>query len=163
MLVVLLTLAAVAQGFVVAPSKASSRVVAVYESSLYLCDDHVDVALGECRERYPAVFYQDDALGMSGAVRRVDIDGCAVTLRLDGMFWHERRVVFDLVATYLQARIPEICDVQAASAANLDDSRKRAPDLNGDRYELERLGYEADDAVVIDHRPGLTFTGFRIL
>ena len=90
------------------------------------------------------------------------IDGCDVTLRLVGMFWHSRRVVFDLAANYLQARIPEIADVVPFSDANLDDARTQAPDFNGDRQEIERLGHEPWDAVTIRHRPGLTFTGYNV-
>ena len=123
---------------------------------------HVAIALDECKREYDAVFYQDESLKMSGDVRCAGIDGCDVTLRLVGMFWHSRRVVFDLAANYLQARIPEIADVMPFSDANLDDARTQAPDFNGDRQEIERLGHEPWDAVTIRHRPGLTFTGYNV-
>lgn len=139
---------------------ASQRLRATF---MHLSEENVAVALGEARERYPAVFHQDLELGMSGRVCMESIDGCSVTLRLDGMFWHERSVVFELCAAYLAARIPEICEVEPASAVNLDDRGKRAPDSNGDRAELARLGFRARDAVVIQHRPGLRFTGYYSL
>mgnify|MGYP004256399561 CR=1 FL=1 len=129
---------------------------------LFLCEEHVAIALDECKREYDAVFYQDESLKMSGDVRCASIEGCDVTLRLVGMFWHSRRVVYDLAANYLQARIPEIADVVPFSDANLDDARTQAPDFNGDRQEIERLGHEPWDAVTIRHRPGLTFTGYNV-
>lgn len=95
---------------------------------------------------------------MSGSVS-AEIEGCAVSLRLDGLFWHDRAVVYELCANYLTARIPEICDIEWANPGPGPGS---SPDLNGDRTELERLGFESSDTVVINHRPGLTFTGYNI-
>ena len=95
---------------------------------------------------------------MSGDVRCAGIDGCDVTLRLVGMFWHSRRVVVVGSRQIICKRpIPEIADVVPFSDANLDDARTQAPDFNGDRQEIERLGHESWDAVTIRHRPGLTF------
>ena len=99
---------------------------------------------------------------MSGDVRVASIDGCDVTLRLLGMFWHQRRVVFELAANYVSMRIPEIAEVLPFSPENLDDARVQAPDFNGDRREIERLGHDPGEAVVVRHRPGLTFTGYNI-
>ena len=146
------------------PLRGSRRVAAAAAPGepLYLCEEHVAIALDECKREYDAVFYQDESLKMSGDVRCAGIDGCDVTLRLVGMFWHSRRVVYDLAANYLQARIPEIADVVPFSDANLDDARTQAPDFNGDRQEIERLGHEPWDAVTIRHRPGLTFTGYNV-
>lgn len=130
--------------------------------SLYLSENNVNQVLTDARDAYPAVFWQDQGLRIDGRCVCADIDGCVVRLRLDGRFWHERRVVFDVVAAYLRARIPEICDVEPTSLANLDDTGKQAPDFNGDRLELERLGFEPSDTVVIQHRPGLPFTGYNM-
>ena len=129
--------------------------------SLFLSVENVDMALAEAKERYAAVFHEAADLKMSGDVE-AEVDGADVKLRLLGRFWHKRRVVFDIVSDYLSHRIPEIMDVLPVSEVNLEDDQKQAPDLNGDRFELERLGFEADDVVVIQHRPGLTFTGYRI-
>ena len=147
-----------------APLRGSRRVAAAAASGepLYLCEEHVAIALDECKREYDAVFYQDESLKMSGDVRCASIEGCDVTLRLVGMFWHSRRVVFDLAANYLQARIPEIADIVPFFDANLDDARTQAPDFNGDRQEILRLGHEPWDAVTIRHRPGLTFTGYNV-
>lgn len=144
------------------PGAPPSAAAAAEEAALFLCDDHVDVALAELRAEYDAVFYQNPALKMSGDVRLASIEGCDVRLRLVGMFWHSRRVVFDLASHWLRRRIPEIADVLPHSDANLDDARTRSPDLNGDRHEIARLGHEEYDAVVIRHRPGLTFTGYNM-
>ena len=132
------------------------------EEPPFLCEEHVDLALAELKAEYDAVFHQDPSLRMSGDVRLASIDGCDVTLRLVGMFWHSRPVVFDLARRYCLARIPEIADVLPLSPENLNDDRTQAPDLNGDRLEIERLGHEPDEVVVIRHRPGLTFTGYNI-
>jgi hypothetical protein len=101
-------------------------------------------------------------LRRSGDVKCVDIDGPTITLRLQGMFWHSRSVVFQCVADYVQTRIPEIVQVDAVSVVNLEDGNVQAPDFNGDRQELERLGYDDWATVIIQHRPGLTFTGYNI-
>ena len=159
---VLLLTAARALQLPTAPPRRGVVVAAASGEPLYLCEEHVAIALDECKREYDAVFYQDASLKMSGDVRCASIDGCDVTLRLVGMFWHSRRVVYDLAANYLQARIPEIADVVPFSDANLDDARTQAPDFNGDRQEIERLGHEPWDAVTIRHRPGLTFTGYNV-
>ena len=159
---VLLLTAARALQLPTAPPRRGVVVAAAPGEPLFLCDEHLAIALDECKREYDAVFYQDESLKMSGDVRCAGIDGCDVTLRLVGMFWHSRRVVFDLAANYLQARIPEIADVVPFSDANLDDARTQAPDFNGDRQEIERLGHEPWDAVTIRHRPGLTFTGYNV-
>ena len=133
------------------------------DEPLFLCEEHVAIALEELKAEYDAVFHQDASLKMSGDVRLEAIEGCDVTLRLFGLFWHSRPVVFGLAANYLAARIPEIADVVPFSEANVgDDDRLRSPDFNGDRREIERLGHEPDEVVVIRHRPGLTFTGYNI-
>jgi len=130
--------------------------------SLYLSLENVEVALAEARELYSAVFYQSPELMMNGGVEAEDVDGLSVRIKLTGRFWHRRRVVFGLVAEYVRHRIPEVCEILPVSDANLHDERRQAPDVNGDRFELERLGFEPDDRVVIQHRPGLTFTGYQI-
>ena len=129
---------------------------------LFLCEAHVELVLEDLRAEYDAVFYKAEDLKMSGALRLDAIEGCEVRLRLVGMYWHSRAVVFDLASHYLRARIPEIAEVVPVSDANLSDDRTRSPDLNGDRAELERLCHEEFDAVVIRHRPGLTFTGYAV-
>mmetsp|Transcript_8030 Transcript_8030/g.23995 ORF Transcript_8030/g.23995 Transcript_8030/m.23995 type:complete len:165 (+) Transcript_8030:404-898(+) len=143
-------------------ARAVARPTRRHAEDLYLCEEHVELALDELRAEYDAVFYRAPELKMSGDVRLDSIEGCDVVLRLVGMFWHERRGGFGLASNYLRARIPEIADVLPASEQNLDDTRTQAPDLNGDRNEIMRLGHEPWETVVIRHRPGLTFTGYNI-
>ena len=99
--VLLLLTAARALQLPTAPPRRGVVVAAAPGEPLYLCEEHVAIALDECKREYDAVFYQDESLKMSGDVRCAGIDGCDVTLRLVGMFWHSRRVVFDLAANYL--------------------------------------------------------------
>ena len=85
----------------VAPSNTRHKKIAPLRSSrdepLFLCEEHVAIALEELKAEYDAVFHQDASLKMSGDVRLEAIEGCDVTLRLFGLFWHSRPVVFGLV------------------------------------------------------------------
>ena len=95
------------------------------------------------------------AIGITGEVALVELDGPFVLLSLGGRFWHKRETVLRNAAAFLRARIPEIADVELAAPDELDDivyddetgavlEARRAPDWNGDRETLEYQGIDPD-------------------
>jgi len=87
---------------------------------LSLTEENVLQALLDVREELSALF--DEAIGMTGTVTLVEVDGPFVTVRMKGRFWHPRGMVLARVGAYLQARIPEIMEVLIESDTQLDDS-----------------------------------------
>ena len=105
-----------------------------------------------CHER-PA------SIGITGTLEFVEISGPEVILKLDGEFWHRRETVLGRAAMYLNARIPEIVDVNVADITELEDFEdiidedtgeilmvrdKRSEDYNGDRSVMEYQGMDPD-------------------
>lgn len=45
-------------------------------------------------------------------------------VRFGGRFWHQRSEVLARVGSFLQERIPEICDVEIEDMSQLDDADK---------------------------------------
>lgn len=98
------------------------------------------------------------AIGITGTLEFVELCGPQVTLLLDGAFWHRRETVLGRAAVWLNARIPEITDVNVAAREELRNSEdildewgevvfqkdKRSPDFNGDRYVMEYQGMDPD-------------------
>jgi hypothetical protein len=86
--------------------------------------------------------------GITGSIDFVEVDGPEVILTLDGAFWHRRETVLGRAAMWLNARMPEIVQVNVADPAELQDfenvldqnsgevlyvNDKRSDDFNGDR------------------------------
>jgi hypothetical protein len=97
--------------------------------------------------------------GITGSIDFVEIDGPEVILTLDGAFWHRRATVLGRAAMWLNARMPEITDVNVADPSELDDFEeiiddmsgevifakdKRSEDFNGDRGTMEYQGIDPD-------------------
>lgn len=97
--------------------------------------------------------------GITGTIEFVEIDGPEVILSLAGAFWHRRDTVLGRAAMWLNARMPEITDVNVADATELEDFEnivddlsgevlyvkdKRAEDFNGDRGTMEYQGIDPD-------------------
>jgi len=92
-------------------------------------------------------------------IELVEICGPEITLHLEGKFWHKRSTVLREAATWLNARMPEITEVNVEDMDQLKDIEeirdeftgdliasidKRAPDYNGDRRSLEYQGIDPD-------------------
>lgn len=90
-----------------------------------LTEANVERALVAARQELSALFgYMEEnrQVGITGEVEFVELSGPTVVLRLKGRFWHERATVLARLASFLQARIPELCDVEIESQDQLDDA-----------------------------------------
>lgn len=90
-----------------------------------LTEANVERALVAARVELSSLFgYAEEnrQVGITGEVDFVELSGPSVILRLKGRFWHERTTVLARVASFLQARIPELCDVEIESPDQLDDA-----------------------------------------
>jgi len=132
--------------------------------TMSLDEDNVELVLQELVESDygKSMFGVHDmpaAAGITGMVDFVEIAGPEVILRLSGAFWHRRETVLGRAAMYLNARIPEIVEVNVEDASELEDfedvvdedtgeilgrNDKRAPDFNGDRATMEYQGIDPD-------------------
>lgn len=98
------------------------------------------------------------SIGITGSIEFVEISGPEVVLSLRGKFWHRRETVLGRAAMWLNARMPEITDVNVNDLEELKDFEeilddfgevlfrkdKRAPDYNGDRETMEYQGMDPD-------------------
>ena len=129
-----------------------------------LDEDNVELVLQELIESDygKSMFGVHDmpaAAGITGMLDFVEIAGPEVILRLSGAFWHRRETVLGRAAMYLNARIPEIVEVNVEDTSELEDfedvvdedtgeilgrNDKRAPDFNGDRATMEYQGIDPD-------------------
>jgi len=100
-----------------------------------------------------------ESYGITGSIGFVGVAGPEVILTLDGKFWHRRSTVLGRAAMWLNARMPEITDVNVMDPAELEDFEnimdedsgevlyvkdKRAQDFNGDRGTMEYQGIDPD-------------------
>uniref|UniRef100_A0A6U4A8F7 Uncharacterized protein n=1 Tax=Ditylum brightwellii TaxID=49249 RepID=A0A6U4A8F7_9STRA len=99
------------------------------------------------------------SVGITGEIYFVEQHGPEVILALSGKFWHRRETVLGRAAMWLNARMPEITDVNVEDPNELLDYEeiiddmtgevlyaedKRAPDFNGDRETMEYQGIDPD-------------------
>jgi hypothetical protein len=94
-----------------------------------LSEESVERVLEAARTELSAVFgysAENRAVGITGTVDFVELEGPTVVVRFGGRFWHKRTDVLTRVAAFLEARIPEICDVSIEDVAQLDDADKVA-------------------------------------
>jgi hypothetical protein len=105
-----------------------ARVVARFaggNEGMILTEDNVEAVLGACREELSTLFGyrpENKAVGITGAVEFVEVDGPTVVVDLTGRFWHEKRVVLARVESYIQQRIPECIEVTVGDPSQLDDA-----------------------------------------
>ena len=98
-------------------------------------------------------------VGITGQVELVELHGPEVILRLSGAFWHRRETVLGRAAMYINARIPEILEVNVEDPSELEDVElivdedtgevleersKQSPDFNGDRATMTYQGADPD-------------------
>ena len=126
------------------------------ENVQQVIDEVIDSNFGQsmfgCNERASSI-------GITGNVELIELSGPEVILKLDGEFWHTRSFVLGKLALYLNARIPEIVEVNVEDSSELLDFEdiidedtgellfvrdKRSPDYNGDRSVMEYQGSNPD-------------------
>jgi len=98
-------------------------------------------------------------VGITGQVELVELHGPEVVLRLSGAFWHRRETVLGRAAMYINARIPEVLEVNVEDPSELEDVElivdedtgevleersKQSPDFNGDRATMTYQGADPD-------------------
>lgn len=98
-------------------------------------------------------------VGITGQVELVELHGPEVILRLSGAFWHRRETVLGRAAMYINARIPEVLEVNVEDPSELEDVElivdedtgevleersKQSPDFNGDRATMTYQGADPD-------------------
>lgn len=84
--------------------------------SLVLTEENARQCLDDVQRDIGTLFgnsEQNRAVGITGAVEFVELDGPSVVVRLTGRFWHERSTVLARVESYLLERIPECVSVEA--------------------------------------------------
>lgn len=142
--------------------------------TMHLCDDNVE----SCLEEFIASDFGETMFGrhdvaasydITGQIEFVELTGPEVTLSLSGEFWHRRDTVLGRAAMWLNARMPEITDVNVADKEELKDFEevrdefsgevifvqdKRAPDFNGDRGTMEYQGIDPDMRGPFPSKPG---------
>ena len=145
------------------------------EEMVEIClDEFVNSDYGEtmfgCHER-PA------SVGITGEIGLLYVEGPCVVLSLEGRFWHRRGTVLGRAATWLNAKMPEINEVRVERMADLEDEEevtddlgaliaredKRAPDFNGDRATMERMGLDPDERALPSWRRGFRAGGGMII
>ena len=89
---------------------------------LFLSEENVEAVLADARAELGTMFGTTDenrAVGITGGVEFVELDGPSVVIALTGRFWHARPTVVARVANFLRARIPEVVDVVVSDPAML--------------------------------------------
>jgi len=123
-----------------------------------LTESSVEAALSDLREQAKAFFGchpESLAIGITGDVTLLHLDGPCVVVQLSGAFWHRRETVLANTAAFLMRRIPEIAEVTVPDEETLLDvlrdeetgeiiEDRRAPDLTGDRQTLIYQGIDPD-------------------
>ena len=81
---------------------------------LELCDENAEQVMDEVRSELGTIFGYDpasQAVGISGKIELVEIDGPTIKVALTGRFWHATDTVMLRVKSFIQNRIPEVIDV----------------------------------------------------
>ena len=92
-----------------------------------LCEENAMLVIDEIRQELGTIFgYTADsrAVGITGAIDLVEVDGPTIRVSLAGRFWHATDTVMLRVESYIKNRIPEVIDVE------LDMSKSQIQDDN---------------------------------
>jgi len=92
-----------------------------------LCDENAAAVIDEIRKELGTIFgYTSDsrAVGITGSIDLVEVDGPTIRVSLAGRFWHATDTVMMRVESYIKNRIPEVIEVE------LDMSKSQIQDDN---------------------------------
>ena len=92
---------------------------------------------------------ESQAVGITGMVEFVELDGPMLVVRLKGRFWHQRSRVVERVSSYVLERIPECVDVIIEDAQQLDDADPDELETRLDAvYDPVQFGNEGSEGVM---------------
>ena len=81
---------------------------------LELCQENAELVIEEVRRELGTIFGYDPAsraVGISGQIELVEVDGPTISVSLSGRFWHATDTVMLRVSSFVRTRIPEVFDV----------------------------------------------------
>jgi len=98
------------------------------DAPLELCDENAVIVMDEVRKELGTIFGYDkgsQAVGITGKIELVEIDGPTIYVSLSGRFWHATDTVMMRVSSFIKNRIPEVIDVvlDTKSSSIVDDNR----------------------------------------
>jgi len=82
---------------------------------LELCDENANLVIEEIRAELGTIFgYTADsrAVGITGSIELVEVDGPTIRVALAGRFWHATDTVMLRVESYIRTRLPEVIEVE---------------------------------------------------
>lgn len=94
------------------PSAGTGR--ALDMEPLELCQENAELVIEEVRRELGTIFGYDpasQAVGITGAIELVEVDGPTISVSLSGRFWHATDTVMLRVGSFVRNRIPEVIDV----------------------------------------------------
>lgn len=97
-----------------APFRGQDAGLGLNKPPMELCDENANIVIDEIRNELGTIFgYTADsrAVGITGAIELVEVDGPTIVVSLSGRFWHATDTVMLRVESYIKNRIPEVIEV----------------------------------------------------